>query len=79
MNKKLREYQCGIVNEVVKIHLRKKSSGGFNSKGEFFVQCDQSECQYVDENKPPCPLSLSMFKEEIHEREEKSRRNREEY
>ena len=76
--KKSREYQCGVVNEPVKISLRKKSTAGLRSTDEFFVQCDQQECQYVEENKPPCPLNLSLFEAEIQEREEQARRRREE-
>lgn len=75
--KKKQEYHCGVVSEKVQIHLRKKPSGGLRSRGEFFVQCDQDECQYVDQNEPPCPLELSLFKEEIREREEKAQRQRE--
>ncbi len=75
--KKKQDYKCSVVNETVKIHLCKKPSAGLRSKTEFFVQCDQSECQYVDINKLPCPLNLSPFKEEIAEREEKARQNRE--
>jgi hypothetical protein len=29
------------------------------------VQCDQTECQYVDKNEIPCPLNVGMFAEEI--------------
>jgi hypothetical protein len=74
---KKQDYQCSVVNEVVQIHLCRKSTAGFRSRSEFFVQCDQSECQYVDSNQLPCPLSLSMFEEEIREREEKAQQNRE--
>ena len=31
----------------------------------YFVQCNQTECQYVDANEPPCPLHVGMFSEEI--------------
>ena len=75
--KKKREYYCRVVGETVKIHLCKKSSGGLRGKREFFVQCDQGECQYVDSNTLPCPLNLSMFEEEIGERQERSRQDRE--
>ncbi len=75
--KKQREYQCSAVNEVVKIHLRKKPKAGQRSESVFFVQCDQSECQYVDENVPPCPLTLSQFADEIRERDEAARERRE--
>jgi hypothetical protein len=75
--KKKQEYQCSVVNERVQIHLCKKPSAGLRSKSEFFVQCDQSECQYVDTNELPCPLELSLFKEEIREREERAQQQRE--
>jgi len=76
--RKSREYICGLVNETVKISLRKKSTAGLRGTEEFFVQCDQDECQYADENKPPCPLNKSMFEAEIAEKEEQARRRREE-
>jgi hypothetical protein len=31
----------------------------------YFVQCNQTECQYVEVNAPPCPLHVDMFAEEI--------------
>jgi hypothetical protein len=34
------------------------------------VQCNQTDCQYVDENKPPCPLTAAMFADEIKAAEE---------
>jgi hypothetical protein len=34
------------------------------------VQCNQTDCQYVDENKPPCPLHVGMFADEIRAAEE---------
>ena len=73
---KQREYQCSVVNETVGIHLRKKMKAGWMARSEYFVQCDQLECQYVDENLPPCPLSLSLFEEEIRERDELVRQRR---
>jgi len=76
--KKSREYICSLVNETVKITLRKKSTAGLRGTEEFFVQCDQDECQYVDENKLPCPLDKSLFEAEIEEMQETARRRREE-
>ena len=73
--KRTREYHCSVVDELVKIHLCKKSKGGLRSRAKFFVQCDQSECQYVDENALPCPLTLSLFEEEIRQREEGAKRS----
>ena len=75
--KRQQEYVCLVVSEVVKIHLKTKSKLGWNNERELVVQCDQSECQYVDVNEPPCPLSLSLFEEEIREREEKAQARRE--
>jgi hypothetical protein len=76
---KKRDFQCDVVNETVKICLRKKSTGGLTSSDHvLFVLCDQSECQYVDSNTLPCPLDLSLFEEEIREREETARLRREE-
>jgi hypothetical protein len=75
---KTREFECGVVNEKVKVCLCSKPSAGLRSKQSLFVKCDQDECQYADENKLPCTLSLSMFEEEIRVREEKARLRREE-
>ena len=58
-----REFQCGVVSETVEIRLRRP--GGFGRPQGYFVQCNQSDCQYVDENKPPCPLTVEMFADEI--------------
>ena len=33
--------------------------------GDYFVQCNQADCQYVEANAPPCPLHVGMFAEEI--------------
>jgi len=74
--KKQKEYQCSVVNETVKIHRRKKSKAGWAGASEHFVQCDQVDCQYVDENIPPCPLNLSLFEEEISEHDELVRQRR---
>ena len=75
--KRQQEYECTVVSEVVRIHLRSKTKPGWNNERELVVQCDQSECQYVDVNEPPCPLSLTLFEDEIREREEKARARRE--
>jgi hypothetical protein len=58
-----REFWCPVVSEQVLIRLRRVD--GFGRPRGYFVQCDQSECQYVDENLPPCPLHTGMFAEEI--------------
>jgi hypothetical protein len=63
-----REFGCEVVSEAVLIRLRR--SNGFGRPRGYFVQCNQTECQYVDENKPPCPLHVGMFAEEIRAAEE---------
>ncbi len=70
-----REYRCEVVSETVQIRLRR--TGGFGRSQGYFVQCDQTDCQYVEENKPPCPLHVGMFAEEIKAAEE-ARRGRSE-
>lgn len=63
-----REFRCDVVSETVLIRLRR--SNGFGRPRGYFVQCNQTECQYVDENKPPCPLQIGMFSEEIRAAEQ---------
>ena len=63
-----REFFCGVVSESVQIRLRRP--GGFGRPQGYFVQCNQTDCQYVDENKPPCPLHIGLFADEIRAREE---------
>ena len=60
---KAREFRCDVVSEMVSIRLRR--ADGFGRDRGYFVQCDQSECQYVEENKLPCPLQVGMFADEI--------------
>ena len=50
-----KEFFCSVVSEMVLIRL--KRPGGFGRPQGYFVQCDQSDCQYVDENKPPVPCT----------------------
>ena len=68
-----RDYYCVVVSEDVEITLKKKPSLSFKAKRELFVQCNQSDCQYVDLNQAPCPLGLGLFTDEIERREEKRR------
>ncbi|PYN47841.1 MAG: hypothetical protein DME00_14280 [Candidatus Rokuibacteriota bacterium] len=56
------------MSESVQIRLRRP--GGFGRPQGYFVQCNQTDCQYVDENKPPCPLNSAMFADEIKAAEE---------
>ena len=68
-----RAHECTVVNEVVQISLRKRRGLGFGGEDRPFVQCDQLDCQYVDENKLPCPLTLEMFEDEVKAWEERKR------
>jgi hypothetical protein len=71
-----REFWCEVVSETVMIRL--KRNGGFGRAQGYFVQCNQTDCQYVEENKPPCPLHVGLFAEEIRAADEaRARRNEE--
>ncbi len=63
-----REFWCKVVSEMVLIRLRRPYR--FGHPPRYFVQCNQTECQYVDKNKPPCPLHVGMFTEGIRAAEE---------
>jgi hypothetical protein len=63
-----REFWCEVVSETVMIRL--KRHGGFGRSQGYFVQCNQTDCQYVEENKPPCPLHVGLFADEIRAAEE---------
>ena len=63
-----REFWCEVVSEAVMIRL--KRNGGFGRVQGYFVQCNQLDCQYVEENKPPCPLHVGLFADEIRADEE---------
>lgn len=57
-----REFWCPVVSEPVLIRLTRPA--GFRPTG-YFVRCNQTECQYVEANAPPCPLHVGMFRDEI--------------
>lgn len=59
-----RSFQCSVVHETVQIRLKRDTS---LSRTGYFVQCDQSECQYVERNELPCLLHVDMFADEIRE------------
>jgi len=63
-----REFWCPVVSETVQIRLKRLP--GFGRPQGHFVQCNQLDCQYVDENKAPCPLNIGMFADEIRAAEE---------
>ena len=76
MAAKPRTFECTVVNETVKIRLRNRRVGGFGGGEEPFVQCSELDCQYVESNEPPCPLTLDLFEDEINERKERARERR---
>ena len=57
---------CTVISQTVSIVLRRRTSLGTTAK--LFVRCSESDCQYVDTNEPPCPLTLDIFVDEIRER-----------
>ena len=77
MAAKGRLFKCDEVHETVSIRLRNRRIGGFNGEEVPFVQCNQTDCQYVDNNEPPCPLTLKLFADELDERTERARARRE--
>jgi len=56
------------------ISLRRRTP--FGGKGQLFVRCSEVDCQYVDANEPPCPLTLDLFAAEVQEREAPRREGR---
>lgn len=51
-----------MVSEPVSIRLSRPPGSGPTA---YFVQCDQADCQYVEANRPPCPLHPGLFSDEI--------------
>ncbi len=61
-----KSFRCTVVSETVSISLTRRRR--FSERDDLFVQCSESDCQYVDANVPPCPLHLGLFAEEIESR-----------
>ena len=61
-----KSFQCPVVSEAVSITLRRRNT--LDGRGKLFVGCSEKDCQYVDANEPPCPLTLALFAAEINER-----------
>ncbi len=59
-----RDYWCDVMAERVSIRLVWRL--GRTGPNAQFVQCNQLECQYAGENRPPCPLSVVLFVDEIN-------------
>ncbi len=61
MKRNSQDYYCNVIREDVRIYLKNKANIGLKYKKDYFVKCDQEDCQYVDENTSPCPLGIEMF------------------
>ena len=61
MKRNLQDYYCNVIREPVKIYLKNKANIGLKYKKDYFVKCNQEDCQYVDKNTSPCPLGIEMF------------------
>ena len=59
-------FGCKVISQTVHISLRRRLVVG--GHGKLFVHCSERDCQYVDSNEPPCPLTLDLFAAEIQER-----------
>ena len=62
-----KSFRCDVVSENVTISLRRRTP--FGGKSQLFVKCSEVDCQYVDANEPPCPLTLDLFADEVQARE----------
>ena len=61
-----KSFSCGVISETVTIALQRRLSLG--ASGKLFVRCSERDCQYIDTNQPPCPLTLDLFATEIEDR-----------
>src|ERR687892_1102761 len=59
MKNRAQPFHCGIAGKVVGISLR--HGGGLREPDRVYVRCEERDCQYVDQNEPPCPLRVDMF------------------
>ena len=60
-------FRCEVVSEIVTIALRRRTS--LDGNNPLFVRCSELDCQYIDANEPPCPLTLDLFADEVRERQ----------
>lgn len=60
-------FRCPVISETVTIALQRRTSVG-RAMAKLFVRCSERDCQYVDSNEPPCPLTLEVFSAEIEAR-----------
>ena len=60
-------FLCEVVSETVTIALRRRTS--LEGNNQLFVRCSELDCQYIDANELPCPLTLDLFADEVRERQ----------
>jgi hypothetical protein len=65
--KRSRELHCDIAGEEICATLKQRFTIQFGAPPKHFVECNQEYCQYLGENKPPCPLNLDLFQAELSE------------
>lgn len=63
--KRSKELFCDIAGEEIRATLKQKFTIQFGAAPQYFVECNQEYCQYLGENKPPCPLNLELFQAEL--------------
>ena len=56
--------RCAVITGPVTAVLQRRRSRR-TGHGELFVRCSERDCQFVDVNEHPCPLTLDMFSAEI--------------
>jgi hypothetical protein len=63
----IRNYECDVVHKQVQIYLKHQKRGRIEAHGPTFsfVQCNQGNCQHVDQNELPCPLNAGIFSESV--------------
>jgi hypothetical protein len=61
-----KSFHCSVITETVTIALQRRLLPG--GVGRLFVRCSERDCQYVDLNAAPCPLTLELFSAEIESR-----------
>ena len=59
MSVKKRTTYCAIAAKIVVVSLRHGGTPG--EPAHVYVRCAERDCQYVDLNHPPCPLTPAMF------------------
>ena len=62
-----RSGSSAIVSETLTIALRRRPS--LEGNNQLFVRCSELDCQYIDANELPYPLTLDLFADEVRERQ----------